>query len=256
MASTNFEDLILRDTRANQPAAGIPGRLYYVTDENVTERDNGATWDDCTDTGGSGGVARSGATTDGHLAMWNGSSADSIKDGGAAVPGRTLIAQVTPSGVSTVTLSSSIPGTYSELEIVFAIRSSQTATFVQAYLYMNNDTTNSNYRSVGSIAYQTASLSGNGEATPNLGINVINAANSPASEFSHGVVRIPFYTNTSFNRNALFSISGKRDTSSVYATYCVGQIDWGNTAAITRLDITLGAGNFAAGSVINLYGIP
>ncbi len=53
--STNFEDLILRDTRANQPAAGVPGRLYYVTDENVTERDNGATWDDVSDSGGGAG---------------------------------------------------------------------------------------------------------------------------------------------------------------------------------------------------------
>ncbi len=42
--STNFEDLIMRDTRSNQPAAGIPGRLYYVTDEGVTERDNGSSW--------------------------------------------------------------------------------------------------------------------------------------------------------------------------------------------------------------------
>ncbi len=52
--STNFEDLILRDTRANQPAAGVPGRLYYVTDENMTERDNGATWDDVSDVSGGG----------------------------------------------------------------------------------------------------------------------------------------------------------------------------------------------------------
>jgi hypothetical protein len=43
--STTFESLIMRDTRANQPAAGKPGRLYYVTDENALERDNGATWD-------------------------------------------------------------------------------------------------------------------------------------------------------------------------------------------------------------------
>lgn len=57
MASTNFEDLIMRDTRANQPAAGVPGRLYYVTDENVTERDNGATWDDITDAGAGGGAS-------------------------------------------------------------------------------------------------------------------------------------------------------------------------------------------------------
>lgn len=34
---------------------------------------------------GSAGVARSGSTTDNHLAVWNGSNADSIKDGGAAV---------------------------------------------------------------------------------------------------------------------------------------------------------------------------
>ncbi len=50
--STNFEDLIMRDTRANQPAAGVPGRFYYVTDEGVTERDNGSTWEDCSDSGG------------------------------------------------------------------------------------------------------------------------------------------------------------------------------------------------------------
>lgn len=54
--STNFEDLILRDTRANQPAAGKPGRLYYVTDEEVTERDNGSTWEDVSDAGGGGGA--------------------------------------------------------------------------------------------------------------------------------------------------------------------------------------------------------
>lgn len=32
------------DTRANQPAAGTAGRLYYVTDEDVIERDNGTSW--------------------------------------------------------------------------------------------------------------------------------------------------------------------------------------------------------------------
>lgn len=44
--SSAWEDLILRDTRANQPAAGINGRLYFVTDELVWERDNGSSWDD------------------------------------------------------------------------------------------------------------------------------------------------------------------------------------------------------------------
>lgn len=81
--STNFENLVLRNTAANRPAAGKPGRLFFDTTNNKLQRDNGSTWDDVESTT-SGGVARSGSTTDGHLAVWNGSSADSIKDGGVA----------------------------------------------------------------------------------------------------------------------------------------------------------------------------
>ena len=43
--SGNLEDLISRNTRANQPAFGQAGRLYYVTDENVLERDSGSAWE-------------------------------------------------------------------------------------------------------------------------------------------------------------------------------------------------------------------
>lgn len=48
---SNFENLNMRGTRANQPGAGIPGRQYYVTDEQVTERDNGSVWEDISDSG-------------------------------------------------------------------------------------------------------------------------------------------------------------------------------------------------------------
>jgi hypothetical protein len=46
-------DVIQRDTRANQPAATAvaDGTLYYVTDENVTERSNGSAWQDYSDAG-------------------------------------------------------------------------------------------------------------------------------------------------------------------------------------------------------------
>ncbi len=48
-----LQDVILRDTRANQPSfADVPpGTLYYVTDESVTERcaDDGASWEDYSD---------------------------------------------------------------------------------------------------------------------------------------------------------------------------------------------------------------
>jgi len=40
----NWEALILRGARADQPAAGIAGRLYFVTDEYTWEQDTGSTW--------------------------------------------------------------------------------------------------------------------------------------------------------------------------------------------------------------------
>ncbi len=46
-------DIIQRDTRANQPVATTVdvGTLYYVTDENITERSNGTTWQTYSDVG-------------------------------------------------------------------------------------------------------------------------------------------------------------------------------------------------------------
>ena len=41
-----LEDVILRDTRTNQPAAATAneGYLYYVTDEGLLERSSGSSW--------------------------------------------------------------------------------------------------------------------------------------------------------------------------------------------------------------------
>lgn len=52
--STNFEDLIGRGNTAGKPAAGIPGRLYFDTDESKLYRDNGSTWDEAEGAGGAG----------------------------------------------------------------------------------------------------------------------------------------------------------------------------------------------------------
>ncbi len=52
---------VRRGNRAGQPAATAVavGTLYYVTDENVTERSNGTTWDDYSDSGAGGFTAAS-----------------------------------------------------------------------------------------------------------------------------------------------------------------------------------------------------
>lgn len=54
----NLEDVLLRDTRANQPAATdvAEGTLYYVSDEQVTEQSRAGAWVDYSDSGASGGI--------------------------------------------------------------------------------------------------------------------------------------------------------------------------------------------------------
>ncbi len=102
MASTNFEDLILRDAATSRPAAGVPGRLFYDTTNNKLQRDNGSTWDDVAETA-SAGIARSGSTTDEHLAVWNGSDADSLKDGGVPSAGGGNATESVNAGSETLT---------------------------------------------------------------------------------------------------------------------------------------------------------
>lgn len=48
-----LESVIQRGSRAAQPAFGdvATGTIYYVTDENVTERSSGAAWEDISDAG-------------------------------------------------------------------------------------------------------------------------------------------------------------------------------------------------------------
>jgi len=48
-----LQDVILRGTRAAQPAFGdcAPGTLYYVTDEQKTERNSGTAWESFSDAG-------------------------------------------------------------------------------------------------------------------------------------------------------------------------------------------------------------
>lgn len=76
-----LEQVILYDDRASQPAANtVPvGTLYYVTDESVTERSNGTTWDDFSDAQ-TGGVTTTGSPANGNLAKFTGASTISNAD--------------------------------------------------------------------------------------------------------------------------------------------------------------------------------
>lgn len=53
---TKLNEVILRDTLANRPAAGVAGRLFYDTTNNQLQRDNGSVWESVEGSGGGGGA--------------------------------------------------------------------------------------------------------------------------------------------------------------------------------------------------------
>jgi hypothetical protein len=78
---SRFQDLIQRGTRAGQPAGtAVPvGTLYYVTDEFVTERSNGTTWDAYSAAVGIGDVIGPASSIASEAALFDGTSGKLIK---------------------------------------------------------------------------------------------------------------------------------------------------------------------------------
>lgn len=166
--------------------------------------------------------------------------------------GRTLISSQTPTGTGTVTFSS-IPATYTKLILEFAARSTQSATFVAATVRLNGDSTAANYRSQLLVVSGAGTLAGTGADDNSLG-NIMSAGTSPSGSFTIGVLEIPFYANTGFNKQVLARAGNRRDASSVHEVLWVNTIEWENTAAVNQIDIVLGAGNYDTNTVFRLYG--
>lgn len=169
---------------------------------------------------------------------------------------RALIGTSSPSGTGTVSFTS-IPAIYSKLTIEYAARGTAAAGSVSMDITLNNDTTDANYRRQIITAYASV---GGSPATGTGDDNVINDAvianTGPSGAFSMGKVEIPFYASTAFNKQIRAEDTQRRDTSSVHEQITRRGIEWESAVAINRVDFILASGNFASGSIFNLYGEP
>lgn len=173
--------------------------------------------------------------------------------GATSSSGRVLIQSQTPTGTGTVTFSS-ISSSYQKLIIEFVARGTASAGSVSMDLVLNNDTTNANYRTIAVGWYASTTLGAGAAIDDNIIENFILANTGPSNEASYGVIEIPFYAGSTFQKQVLYR-SGKRlDTSSNQEHGNLTVMDWENTAAINRIDLILSSGNFASGTTINLYG--
>lgn len=172
-----------------------------------------------------------------------------------AVSMRKLAEQVLGGATATVTFSS-IPQNYRHM-ILWSYARGDTAaasTPIWARLNAEGATTNYDYqRAIGSAASWSTSES---LAGANWYTGSAPAANASIVAFSISIAFLAYYGNNGSVKNAVVLGAFKTANTTGGITLEVTANYWRGTAPITTLQLFPGAGNFAAGSVFGLYGVP
>lgn len=142
----------------------------------------------------------------------------------------------------------SIPSTYTDLKIVYSLRSDRASAIDLVFIDLNGSTSNRSHREI----YATGSAIGSGNDTT-LSISYSTAANATASTFANGEAYIPNYTSSN---NKSFSSDNVSENNATTAYQALQANLWSNTAAITSIKIypVLGT-QFLQYSTATLYGI-
>lgn len=144
---------------------------------------------------------------------------------------------------------------YSYLIVRLHIKSDANANNVGGALWLNNDTTNANYRTTLSVSAAAATVSNTQPADNSLlYANGAGTGGSPANTWVDNEIVIPDVNNTAVEKNLRNTIEGVRSTTQLILGI-VG-LWWKNTAAITRLNaVPIGGSNWVAGSYMEVIGV-
>lgn len=154
---------------------------------------------------------------------------------------------------------SSIPTGYSSLKLVLTGRSTQAATTTAYTMRLGTGgsvDSGANYDvqiNVDSAA-SPGTLNSMGQTSINMGS--VAGDSAPAGNAGTAEILLPHYTNTSFHKRAMGKMFVDFGTSSNEVTHYDLGAKWRNTGAITNVELNLAAGNWAAGTVCELYGLP
>ena len=206
-------------------------------------------------TAASGGIAASGSVVDGHLAVWNGTSGCSIKDGGAvpASPGLVKLSETLLSGSAINIDVTGISASYRHLKLMFQGRGT-TGGVKNVQIQFNGDS-GSNYYGEHSHAYGTTINSGENLAATNITVGYISGSDATAG-FAGGFEATVFnYAQTTFVKSLVSTITTSQ-TTGTGNTDLLGESGWWNsTAAINEITLTTPTGGFATGTILSVYGL-
>lgn len=144
----------------------------------------------------------------------------------------------------------SIPGTYTDLQLVVSGRSTAAVVAANISLTFNGSAT----------GYSTRNVWGNGAAVQNdsssttflYGSVAVSGASATASVFGNASFYIPNYAGST-NKSVSMDFVTENNATTAYNVFVAGL--WSNSAAITQITMVLNTGNFAEYSSASLYGI-
>lgn len=227
---TLLSAVILQGVAASRPAAGTAGRLYYSTDTQVLERDNGSTWDE-----------------------WDWPTTSAVIGSSRLVYRYTVTGSAKASidtGVDTAQAGDNDWTGGDLLEVWIQARTDEAVTLGTCNITFNNDT-GANYDQV-QVQNTNATLAGsNSLAQTSLVPSV--TGNSAAANYA-GVVRlsIPGYARTTFYKEGELTC-GTPEDSAADNRFRALAFAYKSTSAITRMKILAGSGNFQIGTNLTIY---
>lgn len=156
-------------------------------------------------------------------------------------------------GATSVTLSS-IPSTYSHLELFIEARTNYADVYDDMAIRFNGDTA-SNYAYITLYARAATLQVGRTSSEVYTGYFLTSAANNTADRYGLARIFIPEYKNTSVAKTGFIAGHG---CSGVNSNRAIGYTSmyWNSTSAINSITIlSLTNSNILAGSTFSLYGI-
>ena len=142
---------------------------------------------------------------------------------------------------------SSIPSTYTDLQLITSIRQTIAGTWENMTIDFNGSTANQTMRSL-----ITSDGSTTGSQSFSRFYDWINASSSTASTFSNVSMYIPNYAGSN---NKSMSIDSVVENNGTNTFLLMGAYLWSSSAAINRITLTSNTGTFVQYSTAYLYGV-
>jgi hypothetical protein len=141
----------------------------------------------------------------------------------------------------------SIPQTYTDLVLLTALRSDDGVVAQEALIAFNGSTSSFSARQLYAFGPTVAST------TPARQVGGHPSSQVTANTFGNTTIYIPNYSGSTNKSYSVESVTENNSSSQNFLNIVAGL--WSDTAAITSLTISSGAGSLIAGSTISLYGI-